>query len=147
MFRGILFYLEEEPALLNNLLQVIGSKLDSTKLVQIMQKTNNIEIIADFLKTLQHENVAIVNDEINKFYLEEEDFRGLLNSITSYSNYNQELLLKNIEKSDLPQMHSIAVAIHRKNKKFDRALEICKTNKLWIEAIETIRDSNNSDLI
>jgi len=78
-----LFYLEEEPALLNNLLQVIGSKLDSTKLVQIMQKTNNIEIIADFLKTLQHENVAIVNDEINKFYLEEEDFRGLLNSITS----------------------------------------------------------------
>jgi len=44
-------------------------------------------------------------------------------------------------------MHSIAVAIHRKNKKFDRALEICKTNKLWIEAIETIRDSNNSDLI
>ena len=48
-----------------------------------------------------------------------------------------------IEKSDLPQMHSIAVAIHRKNKKFDRALEICKTNKLWIEAIETIRDSNN----
>lgn len=83
MFRGILFYLEEEPALLNNLLQVIGSKLDSTKLVQIMQKTNNIEIIADFLKTLQHENVAIVNDEINKFYLEEEDFRGLLNSITS----------------------------------------------------------------
>jgi len=83
LFRGILFYLEEEPALLNNLLQVIGSKLDSTKLVQIMQKTNNIEIIADFLKTLQHENVAIVNDEINKFYLEEEDFRGLLNSITS----------------------------------------------------------------
>lgn len=78
-----MFYLEEEPALLNNLLQVIGSKLDSTKLVQIMQKTNNIEIIADFLKTLQHENVAIVNDEINKFYLEEEDFRGLLNSITS----------------------------------------------------------------
>lgn len=67
MFRGILFYLEEEPALLNNLLQVIGNKLDSTKLVQIMQKTNNIEIIADFLKTLQHENVAIVNDEINKF--------------------------------------------------------------------------------
>jgi clathrin heavy chain len=67
LFRGILFYLEEEPKLLNNLLQVIGAKLDSTKLVQIMQKTNNIEIIADFLKTLQHENVAIVNDEINKF--------------------------------------------------------------------------------
>jgi len=83
LFRGILFYLEEEPKLLNNLLQVIGAKLDSTKLVQIMQKTNNIEIIADFLKTLQHENVAIVNDEINKFYLEEEDFKGLLNSITS----------------------------------------------------------------
>lgn len=53
--------------MLNNLLQVIGAKLDSTKLVQIMQKTNNIEIIADFLKTLQHENVAIINDEINKF--------------------------------------------------------------------------------
>jgi hypothetical protein len=44
-------------------------------------------------------------------------------------------------------MHSIAVAIHRKNKKFERAIDICKTNKLWIEAIETIRDSNNGDLI
>lgn len=44
-------------------------------------------------------------------------------------------------------MQSIAVAIHRKNKKFDKALDICKLNKLWVEAIETVRDSNNSELI
>jgi len=44
-------------------------------------------------------------------------------------------------------MHSIAVAISRKNKKFDKALSICKSNHLWIEAIETVRDSNNSELI
>lgn len=68
---------------MNNLLQVISSKLDSQKLVQIMKKTNNIEIIGDFLKILQCENNQIINDEINRFLLEEEDYNGLYNSINT----------------------------------------------------------------
>jgi len=48
-----------------------------------MQKTNNIEIISDFLKTLQHENNQIINDEINRFLIEEEDVKALYNSINT----------------------------------------------------------------
>jgi len=46
-----------------------------------MSKSGNMEIINDFLKTLQHDNNQVINDEINKFLLEEEDFKGLYNSI------------------------------------------------------------------
>lgn len=130
LFKGILFYLEEEPSLLNNLLQVISAKLDSQKLVQIMQKTNNIEIIADFLKTLQHENNQIINDEINRFLLEEEDFKSLYNSISTYSNYDQAKLLKQIEQSNLSELKKIAALIYRKNKQYDKALQVCKTHEL-----------------
>jgi len=56
---------------------VVAAKLDSQKLVQIMKKTNNIEVIADFLKSLQHDNNQGINDEINRFYFEEEDCQAL----------------------------------------------------------------------
>lgn len=43
-------------------------------------------------------------------------------------------------------MKKIAVLIHRKNKQFDLALSICKENNLYLDAIQTVRECNNSDL-
>jgi len=111
-----------------------------------MSKSGNMEIINDFLKTLQHDNNQVINDEINKFLLEEEDFKGLYNSIQTYSNYDQNLILNEISKSDLPEMKRISALIYRKNKQYDKALQLCQEWKLYQDAMETVRECNNPEL-
>lgn len=38
-YRAIIFYLEEEPMLLNDLLKLLATKVDLTKVVQVMKRT------------------------------------------------------------------------------------------------------------
>ena len=50
-YRSIIFYLEEEPMLLNELLNLIASKIDLARCVSVMKKTGYIALIEPFLKT------------------------------------------------------------------------------------------------
>lgn len=38
-YKGILFYLDEEPTLINDLLRVLSAKLDHDKLIKYMRQT------------------------------------------------------------------------------------------------------------
>lgn len=49
-YRAIIFYLEEEPELLNDLLNLISAKVDLAKTVQVMKRTGYIGLIEPFLK-------------------------------------------------------------------------------------------------
>lgn len=51
-YRSIIFYLEEEPMLLNDMLKLLVNKIDLTKAVQVMKKTGQIALITDFLKAV-----------------------------------------------------------------------------------------------
>lgn len=53
-YRAMIFYLEEEPMLLNELLKSIAMKLDLNKCVQVMKRTGHIALIAPFLKNVQN---------------------------------------------------------------------------------------------
>lgn len=48
----MIFYLEEEPMLLNDLLKLVAMKIDLTKCVQVMKRTGNIALITSFLKSV-----------------------------------------------------------------------------------------------
>lgn len=50
-YRSIIFYLEEEPMLLNELLNLIAAKIDLARCVSVMKKTGYIALIEPFLKT------------------------------------------------------------------------------------------------
>lgn len=52
-YRSIIFYLEEEPMLLNDMLKLLATKIDLTKAVQVMKRTGQIALIAPFLKSVQ----------------------------------------------------------------------------------------------
>ena len=69
-YRAIIFYLEEEPELLNDLLNLISAKVDLAKTVQVMKRTGYIALIEPFLKQVQPQNVAAVNEALNEIYLE-----------------------------------------------------------------------------
>lgn len=51
-YRSIIFYLEEEPMLLNDLLKLLAAKIDLTKVVQVMKRTGQIALITPFLKSV-----------------------------------------------------------------------------------------------
>jgi clathrin heavy chain len=86
-YRAIIFYLEEEPMLLNELLNLIAAKIDLAKCVSVMKKTGYIALIEPFLKTQQSQNIAAVNEAINEIYLERQDYTALRNSIKDYDSF------------------------------------------------------------
>lgn len=51
-YRAMIFYLEEEPLLLNDLLKLISMKIDLTKTVQVMKRTGYHHLITPFLKSV-----------------------------------------------------------------------------------------------
>lgn len=46
----MIFYLEEEPMLINDLLKLLAMKIDLNKCVAVMKRTGHIALIAPFLK-------------------------------------------------------------------------------------------------
>jgi len=50
-YRSMIFYLEEEPMQLNDLLKLIQDKIDLTKCVSVMKRTGYIALIEPFLKS------------------------------------------------------------------------------------------------
>lgn len=51
-YRAMIFYLEEEPLLLNDLLKLVSPKIDLTKCVQVMKRTGHVALITPFLKSV-----------------------------------------------------------------------------------------------
>jgi len=86
-YRAIIFYLEEEPMLLNDLLKLLATKVDLTKVVQVMKRTGHIALITPFLKSVQSQNISAVNEALNEVYLENEDFESLRSSIKEYDSF------------------------------------------------------------
>lgn len=50
-YRAIIFYLEEEPMLLNDLLRLLQMKVDLPKVVSVMRKSGHLPLITPFLKS------------------------------------------------------------------------------------------------
>lgn len=44
-YKAILFYMEEEPMLLQDILKLLSNKVDLTQTVQIVKRTGNIALI------------------------------------------------------------------------------------------------------
>jgi len=145
-YRAMIFYLEEEPNLLNDLLKLIPSKIDLTKCVQVMRRTGHIAIIAPFLKSVQSQNISAVNEALNEIYLENEDFDALRTSIKEYDSFESIQLAGGLESHELLDCRRIAALLYRKNKKFMKSIEISKKDELYKDAMETVAESRDPSL-
>lgn len=77
-----MFYLEEQPSQINDILKVLASKIDLTRCVSVMKKAGYLPLIAPFLKTAQNVNNKEVNEALNEIYFETEDYTSLRESVT-----------------------------------------------------------------
>lgn len=145
-YRALIFYLEEQPMLLNDLLKLLAMKIDLSKCVAVMRKAGHLTLIEPFLKSVQNQNLSAVNEALNEIYVENEDYEGLRSSITEYDNFESLSLAQQIENHELLEFRRIAAIIYRKNTKFDKSIEISKKDELWKDAIETVAESKDMRL-
>lgn len=147
LYKSIPFYLSTAPAHLNDLLVVLQPKLDHGRTVQVLKKNNVVFMAVGYLKAVQSNNVAAVNEALNDVLIEEEDFEALQQSIDEHSNFDHTALAKKLEKHELQQFRRVAASLYSKQNKFPEAIKLLKQDKLYLEAMETTAQSKNSALV
>ena len=145
-YRSMIFYLEEEPMLLNDLLRLIAAKIDLTRCVSVMKKTGYIALIEPFLKSVQGQNIAAVNEALNEIYLEKQDYNSLRQSIKDFDSFESIQLASELETHDLLDCRRISALLYRKNKRYQKSLEISKKDELYKDAMETVSESRDPAL-
>ena len=146
-YKAINFYLEQHPSLLTDLLQALTPRIDVNRVVRMFHKSDNLPLIKPFLLNVQRQNKRIVNDAINDLLIEEEDYKTLRDSVENYDNYDAVELASRLEKHDLVFFRQIAANIYRKNKRWEKSINLSKQDKLWKDAIETCAISAKSEVV
>ena len=147
LYRAINFYLQEQPSLLTDLLQALTPRLDVNRVVKMFEKSDNIPLIKPFLLNVQTQNKRAVNDAINDLLIEEEDYKQLRDSVENFDNYEAVALAQRLEKHELVFFRQIAANIYRKNKRWDKSIQLSKQDKLYKDAIETSAVSGKTEVV
>jgi len=146
-YRSLNFYLQEQPSLITDLLQVLTPRIDVNRVVKMFEKSDNIPMIKPFLLSVQSQNKRAVNDAINDLLIEEEDYKQLRDSVENFDNYEAVALAQRLEKHELVFFRQIASSIYRKNKRWEKSIELSKQDKLYKDSIETAAISNKTEVV
>lgn len=146
LYKGISFYLEEHPDLLNDLLKVVEARVDHTRVVDIMRRAGQLPLVKDYLASVQKNNLLAVNEAVNELLVEEEDYAALRDSITTYDNFDQLALAGRLEKHELMEFRRLAAFIYKRNLKWRKAVGLAKSDKLYKDAMETAAQSGDRDI-
>ena len=112
-YKALRFYLDEQPLLINDLLVVLTSRIDHTRVVQMFQKTNNLPLIKPYLISVQKANNQSVNVAYNDLLVEEEDYKSLRDSIDNFDNFDNIALAQRLEKHELVEYRRIAAHLYK----------------------------------
>ncbi|SMQ52359.1 unnamed protein product [Zymoseptoria tritici ST99CH_3D7] len=146
-YKSLNFYLQEQPSLITDLLQALTPRIDVNRVVKMFEKSDNIPLIKPFLLNVQGQNKRAVNDAINDLLIEEEDHKQLRDSVQNFDNYEAVALAQRLEKHDLVFFRQIAANIYRKNKRWDKSIQLSKQDKLYKDAIETAAMSGKTEVV
>lgn len=146
-YKAINFYVNEHPSLLVDLLSVLTPRLDIPRTVKIFSQSDNLPLIKPFLINVLQKNNSVVNKAYHDLMIEEEDHQALQNAVDSYDKFDQLELAGRLEKHDLIYFKKIAALLYRRNKKWSKALDILKEQRLWKEAIETAAISQDTKVV
>ena len=146
-YRSLNFYLQEQPTLLTDLLQVLTPRVDVNRVVRMFEKSDNIPLIKPFLLNVQTQNKRAVNKAIHDILIEEEDYKVLRDSVENYDNYDPVDLASRLEKHELVFFRQIAASVYRKNRRWDKSISLSKQDKLFKDAIETAAISRKSEVV
>lgn len=105
--------MDEQPLLLNDLLNVLTPRIDHARVVQLFQKNGNIPLIKSYLQTVQNVNNVAVNNALNELLIEEEDHVALRASIERFDNFDSASLAQKLERHEIMEFRRIAVFLFK----------------------------------
>ncbi|KAJ7543092.1 hypothetical protein O6H91_09G024500 [Diphasiastrum complanatum] len=146
IIRQFIFYLQEHPDLLNDLLNVLAPRVDHTRVVDIMRKAGQLPLVKPYMVAVQSNNVSAVNEALNELYIEEEDYDRLRESIDYHDNFDQISLAQRVEKHELVEFRRIAALIYKKAGRWRQSIALSKKDNLYKDAMETCSQSGDRDL-
>ena len=71
------------------------------------------------------------NVQVNELLIEEEDYTGLRESITTFDNYDQIGLATRLERHELMEFRRIAAHIYKANLRWRKAVALAKQDRLY----------------
>jgi len=145
-YKALQFYLDENPQLLNDLLQVLAARVDHSRVVEILRKAGHLPLVRPYLNHVQPANAIAVNDAVNELCVEEEDYEQLRVSIDTYDNFDQIALAIKCEKHELLEFRRIASYIYKRNKRWVQSVALSKKDSLFKDAMETCAQSGDHKL-
>jgi clathrin heavy chain len=146
VYRSMIFYLEEQPLLLNELLRTVSAKVDLAKTVLVMRRTGHLPLILPWLLSVQMHNAPAINEAINEILYENEDCDALRTSITEFDSFDQIALAQKTERHELLEMRRIAAYLYRVNQRYAQSLALSKQDEIYKDCMETCAESKNPDL-
>lgn len=154
MYKAIQFYVDEQPEMLNDLLSVLSPKVESSRVINILRRTNTEEfgmlgllpLCKGFLIKVQDGNVPEVNEALNDVLIEEGSLDELETSIDSYDNFDQFSLARRLQTNELLQLRRVSGRLFRRNGKYEQAVEVSKKDDLYRDAIESVAASEDAEL-
>jgi len=144
--RAIQFYLDYKPMLLNDLLLVLAPRLDHTRTVNYFSKTNHLQLVKPYLRSVQNLNNKAVNEALNGLLIDEEDYNGLKTSIDAFDNFDNISLAQTLEKHELIEFRRIAAYLYKGNHRWQQSVELCKKDNLFKDAMEYAAESKNAEV-
>lgn len=147
-YKAINFYLSENPTLLTDLLSVLSPKIDLPRVVRLFVKSDNLPLIKPFLISVLDRNNSVVNGAYHDLLIEEEDYKSLRSAIENEqaNRFNSLDLAERLENHKVVFFRQISATLYTKNKKFTKAIQILKSDKLWGDLIRTVAISKSSKL-
>ena len=146
-YKALTHYLNEQPSLLTDLLQVLTPRIDVNRVVRMFDKSENTPLIKPFLLNVQTQNKRDVNKAIHELLIDEQDHKTLRDSVENYDNYDPNDLAGRLERHELVFFRQIAANIYRKNKRWEKSIALSKQDKLFKDAIETAAMSGKSEVV
>lgn len=145
-YKAITYYIGYHPMQLIRLLQVLTPHLDHARTVHLLRKQDALPLALEYMKSVQKENLSVVNEAINELAIAEEDFEGLRHSIDDFDNFDQIYLAQKIEKHELLEFRRIAAYLYKRNKRYQQSVALSKSDKMYKDAIDTASDSNDAEI-
>ena len=146
-YKSISFYVTYHPLQLNRLLQLLTPNLDHARVIHLLKKHNNGLLLSiDYLKSIQKENLSVINESLNDIYIIEEDYEMLRTSIDDYNNFDQLYLAQKLETNELLEFRRISAYLYKQNKRYIQSIELSKNDHMYKDAIDTASVSNDYDI-
>lgn len=88
-------------------------------------------MVQPYLRQVQNLNNKALNECLNQFYIEDEDYESLRASIDAYDNFDNIALAQQLENHHLIEFRRISAYLYKGNNRYKQSVEICKKDKLY----------------